>query len=57
MTCRDVTDVLGDYVAGDLGVAERRAVEARLAACDHCRRYLRGYELTIALVRDACAGT
>lgn len=56
MTCRDVTLVLADYLAGDLGVAERRAVEAGLAACDRCRRYLRGYELTIALARDAYPG-
>jgi anti-sigma factor RsiW len=53
MTCRDVIEVLADYLAGALPARARRAVESQLASCDDCARYLRSYELTMALARDA----
>jgi anti-sigma factor RsiW len=46
MTCRDVTEQLGDYAsdAGDPGA--RRTMEAHLMQCDRRRRYLTTDDLT-----------
>lgn len=53
LTCREVTDFLGDYIAGELVAEVRAAFEAHTAACPECLAYLRSYRETIALARDA----
>ena len=55
MTCREVTGAISDFVDGELGVSENAALEAHLAACPSCRRYLTGYRATIAAVKNAYA--
>jgi anti-sigma factor RsiW len=54
MTCRELADFLGDYVAGELDARERAVFDAHLAACAECVAYLRGYRDIIRFVKDAC---
>jgi len=57
MTCREFIDFLDDYVDERLGALTRATFESHLAACRHCRDYLRTYRDTIRLARSACAET
>ena len=54
LTCREVTDFLGAYVADELRTAQRGAFEAHLAQCPDCRTYLDQYEQTRRLARATC---
>jgi len=49
MTCREVIDLLTDYVEDALPTQERRRVEAHLATCDGCTTYLEQVRKTIRL--------
>jgi anti-sigma factor RsiW len=53
MTCRELTDFVLDYLAGDLPVPLRQAFDHHLDACDNCRVYLATYEATITAERLA----
>jgi anti-sigma factor RsiW len=53
-TCRQLTDVIADYLAGGLQAMARAEFDRHLAICPTCVDYLETYRLTIALVR-ACA--
>jgi anti-sigma factor RsiW len=54
MTCREFTDVLSDYLDGDLALAERTCFDEHLGECPDCVVYLRGYEETIRLGKAVC---
>ena len=49
LTCREVIDLLTDYVEDVLPEQERRRVEAHLANCDGCTTYLEQVRETIRL--------
>jgi anti-sigma factor RsiW len=49
LTCREVIDLLTDYVEDALAVDERRRVEVHLASCDGCTTYLEQVRETIRL--------
>jgi len=49
LTCREVIDLLTDYVEDALPEQERRRVEAHLASCDGCTTYLEQMRETIRL--------
>jgi anti-sigma factor RsiW len=49
LTCREVIDLLTDYVEDALPEEERRRVEAHLASCDGCTTYLEQVRETIRL--------
>ncbi len=53
MTCRELVDDLGEYVAGTLDADERTRLDAHLAGCASCLGYLRSYRDTIHLAKDA----
>jgi len=55
LTCRELSDFLADYFAGELSLDERSVFEGHLAACPDCVAYLRSYAETIRLARDAYA--
>ena len=55
MTCRELTDFLDDYLAGELHPDERRRFDTHLADCPSCREYLRGYRDAIRLSKEALA--
>jgi anti-sigma factor RsiW len=56
LTCREVTEFLGEYLAAELGDAARRSFEVHLAECPDCVAYLRQYQTTIGAARDVCEG-
>jgi anti-sigma factor RsiW len=49
LTCREVIDLLTDYVEDALPAEERRRVEAHLATCDGCTACLEQVRETIRL--------
>jgi anti-sigma factor RsiW len=49
MACKDVVELLGDYLDGALGDEERADVEAHLAGCGGCSRVLDQLRETIRL--------
>src|SRR5262245_36115474 len=54
LTCRELVELLADYLAGDLGSDERGRIEGHLADCVECLAYLRSYRATVRTVREAC---
>jgi len=52
LTCREMTDFLGDYLDGSLALAERCLFDKHLADCPECVAYLRSYAETIRLARQ-----
>ena len=40
MTCRQVVELMTDYLEGALSVVERARFEDHIAGCDGCRAYL-----------------
>ncbi len=45
--CRELVELLTDYLEGRLPLGRRLALGFHLAICGHCRRYLRQTRLTI----------
>ena len=53
MTCRELAEFLGDYVAGELPAGTKERFEHHLSICPNCQTYLTHYRRTIALGRRA----
>lgn len=51
MTCRKFTEVLIEYVSGELTVEETAALRGHLDVCPPCVCLLQTYQLTIRLTR------
>lgn len=49
MTCREMTEVLADYLDGTMPAEDRMALDGHLDACPSCRAFLKTYEATIRL--------
>src|SRR5258708_26433632 len=49
ITCKEIVQIVNDYVEGVLPAAEREAVELHLNLCDGCTDYLQQLRLAIAL--------
>ena len=47
LTCREVVELVTDYLEGGLSRRDRRRFEAHIAACDGCTAYLDQMRLTI----------
>lgn len=47
LPCRDVVEVVTDYLDGTLPDAERRHLEAHLAECEDCAAYVEQIRTTI----------
>jgi anti-sigma factor RsiW len=52
MTCRLVTSVTLDYLAGALAPATRRAFEQHLGDCPDCIAFLNTYKKTVRATRS-----
>ena len=50
LTCRELVDVLTDYLEDALPPLERARVEEHLAICPDCRAYLEQIRTTIGLL-------
>jgi anti-sigma factor RsiW len=53
VTCRELADFIGDYLAGELSDVVRTQFEHHLRLCPNCRRYLAGYEAAVQLGKRA----
>jgi anti-sigma factor RsiW len=51
MTCRDLIELLIDFVSDELPAHHRAAVQQHLLCCPPCEAYLESYRLTIQLTR------
>lgn len=51
MTCRELIDVLMEYLDGGLPAEQRRVLERHLSVCSACRDYLHTYEEAIRMGR------
>jgi len=49
MTCKELVELITDYLEGALPLAERARFEAHLGRCDGCTNYLDQMRRTIAL--------
>ncbi len=49
LTCREIVQLVTDYLEGALPPAEREAFERHLDACDGCRAYLEQMRETVRL--------
>jgi anti-sigma factor RsiW len=52
MTCRELADLLIDYVSGELTPEHRERLDLHLSLCPPCVVYLETYHLTIKLTRQ-----
>jgi anti-sigma factor RsiW len=50
LTCRELVELVTEYLDGALSPAETGRFEAHLAHCPDCRAHLEGMRLTIQLV-------
>ncbi len=49
LTCREVVEIVTDYLEGAMTLEERGRFEAHLSLCDGCTNYLRQMRETIRL--------
>lgn len=48
MSCRDLVELVSDYLEGALPAPERARFESHLAGCEPCRTYIEQVRQTIA---------
>lgn len=53
MSCRELIDFLIDYHSGELPPGQRAEFDRHLAICPPCVAYLKTYDATIRLGREA----
>ena len=51
MTCREITDILSEFVGGELGADAAAVLESHLDLCPNCRVFLVQYTRTIEIAR------
>lgn len=51
MTCRELAELLLDFVAEELEAERCRQIEQHLSCCRHCVTFVETYRLTITLTR------
>ncbi len=47
LTCRELVELVTDYLEGALHARDRRRFDAHIAGCDGCRAYLAQMRVTI----------
>jgi anti-sigma factor RsiW len=50
LACRELVELVTEYLEGGLGASDRARFEAHIAACDHCRAYLEQLRVTLRVV-------
>lgn len=50
MTCRELVELVTDYLEGALSPADRARFKAHVDACDDCRAYLQQMSETLTLL-------
>ncbi len=52
MTCRELVELLIDFVSDELPPEHRQRIEQHLRRCPPCEAYLESYRMTIRLTRQ-----
>lgn len=52
MTCRELADILHDYLAQELADEQRARIQSHLDACPECVHFVQTYQLTIQVSRQ-----
>ena len=52
MTCRELVELLIDFVSDELPAEHRQRIEQHLRRCPPCEAYLASYQTTIRLTRQ-----
>ena len=47
MSCKELVEVITDYLEGGLSPADRQRFEQHLAACPHCVNYLEQMKISV----------
>ena len=55
MTCRELSNLLHDHLAGELPGHRRIAVSLHLLLCVYCRAEVASYRSTVRLARECAA--
>lgn len=50
LSCKQITEIITDYLEGRMGFAERMRFQMHVGLCKHCRAYLRQMKTTVAAV-------
>ncbi len=50
LSCKQITELVSDYLEGRLGFADRMRFQMHVGMCKHCRAYLRQMKTTIVLI-------
>ncbi len=53
LTCKEVVELISDYIEGSLPEDKRRRLEEHLAGCDGCTHYVEQMRETIRLTGKA----
>jgi len=56
MTCRECTELLIDYLAGELAAEHCERIRQHLERCPPCVAYIKTYQMTIQLSRQLPCG-
>jgi anti-sigma factor RsiW len=51
MTCRELAEILFDYIQGELDAELCRHIDQHLLGCSPCTTYVETYRITIQLTR------
>ncbi len=51
LTCREITELVTEYLEGHLGFGDRLRFQFHLGMCKHCRAYLRQLRATMGAVK------
>jgi len=54
MNCKELVELLLDFVAGELAPPRRAELEQHLGCCGPCQAYYETYQITIRLSRKLC---
>ncbi|MFN8162064.1 MAG: anti-sigma factor [Solirubrobacterales bacterium] len=57
ITCRELVELVTDYVEGALGPADRKRFEDHLEICEACVDYVEQIRMTIAASGEVSEGT
>jgi len=52
MTCRELVEVVTDYLEGALPERDRARLEAHLAECPHCEEYVAQMRATVEILSE-----
>lgn len=56
ITCRDLVELVTDYLEGQIAAVEQHAIDDHLGECPGCAEYVRQMRLTIQGLRGLASG-